>query len=185
MNPGLTWSSLVHWHTIVPVIIHSYSYYASRPKAGLGTRGFSLISRLCEISRLATAFYSQPQHSTTLGLGSAFLPCVEWSVYFNHVWQWFNQESSSQLGPIIESGMSLIGRLGFQPHDDVDADVAAAAALALTAARASEDMISEERMPVRLGAGAQRWESFLPASSRIALLFLTIQRKFTWMVSRC
>lgn len=49
----------------------------------------------------------------------AFLPsCVEWSVYFNHVWQWFNQESSSQLGPIIESGMSLIGRLGFQPHDD-------------------------------------------------------------------
>ena len=111
MNPGLTWSSLVHWHTIVPVIIHSY--YASRPKAGLGTRGFSLISRLCEISRLATAFYSQPQHSTTLGLGSAFLPCVEWSVYFNHVWQWFNQESSSQLGPIIESGMSLIGRQGF------------------------------------------------------------------------
>ena len=77
--------------------------------------------------------------------------------------------------------MSLIGRLGFQPHDDVDADVvgglrgrASADGLGRGRAsgdgRASEDMISEERMPVRLGA-AQRWESFLPASSRIALLF--------------
>ena len=70
--------------------------------------------------------------------------------------------------------MSLIGRLGFQPHDDVDADVVgggAPTALALTAGRASargHDLGGED---ARLGA-AQRWESFLPASSRIALLFL-------------
>ena len=67
--------------------------------------------------------------------------------------------------------MSLIGRLGFQPHDDVDADVvgglrdrASGDGLGRGRAsgdgRASEDMISEERMLVRLGAAAQRWESF-------------------------
>ena len=86
--------------------------------------------------------------------------------------------------------MSLIGRLGFQPHDDVDADVVGGLRGRASAdgrghgrnsgdGRASEDMISEERMPVRRGATAQRWESFLLASSRIALLFLTIQRKYT------
>ena len=74
--------------------------------------------------------------------------------------------------------MSLIGRLGFQPHDDVDADVvgglrgrASADGLGRGGAdgdgRASEDMISEERMPVCRGAAAQRWESFpiFPSSS--------------------
>ena len=72
--------------------------------------------------------------------------------------------------------MSLIGRLGFQPHDDVDADVVGGLrgrasgvgrGRASGDSRASEDMISEERMPVRLGAGAQRWESFpiFPSSS--------------------
>ena len=60
--------------------------------------------------------------------------------------------------------MSLIGRLGFQPHDDVDADVVGglrADGRASADGRGREDMISEERKP------AQRWESFLPASSRI------------------
>ena len=60
--------------------------------------------------------------------------------------------------------MSLIGRLGFQPHDDVGADVVGVGrgrASDVGRGRASEDMISEERKP------AQRWESFLPASSRI------------------
>ena len=80
--------------------------------------------------------------------------------------------------------MSLIGRLGFQPHDDVDADVvgglrgrASGDGLGRGGAdgRASEDMISEERMPVRLGAGLQGGE----ASLRRTLRFFTPLREYT------